>query len=191
MPSIRFSTWSIFLRSVSGMENLQIVVPGSVATKTAIGEVCIQWARLEMCLLALLCQIEPMELQKAYTVFGGLDIRPRINMALNLIIQNKLPLTYVKRMKAVRSKVQDELIDRRNQVVHGGHQGEIGFETKFTMVRWKGEKQTKKVNAAEISKLAAEIHEVGSEVWAISEDLLARAIRKHMKVNLNNDFGRS
>jgi hypothetical protein len=171
------------------MVNREIVVPGSVAIKVAIGEVCVQWARLEMCLLALLCQIEPMELEKAYTVFGGLDIQPRINMALNLAIQNKLPSAYVKRVKAVRSKLQNGLLDRRNQVVHGAHHGEIGFESTLTMVRWKGERQNKKVSAKEISTLAAEIHELGSEVWSISEDLLTRAVRKHVQVNLGDDLG--
>ena len=166
-----------------------IEVPGDFAIKVTIGEVCLQWARLEMTLIGLICQIEPLETEKAFIIFGGLDIQPRVNMAINLARHNKVPPSIIKRIVGVRTKLQNGLMDRRNQVVHGAHRKIIGAETTLTMVRWKGDKRDKKLHAADIAALAKEIHDLGTEVWSISDELLARALRDHIQENLDNSLG--
>ncbi len=65
-----------------------------------------QWSQLEMAILGIIMQVEPMDPEKAYLIFGGLDIQPRLNMAINLARQNKLPPLYVSRIVAMRTKVQ-------------------------------------------------------------------------------------
>ena len=144
-----------------------------------------------MALIGLLCQIEPMEVEKAYIIFGGLDIQPRLNMAINLADHNGLPRSAIKRVRAVRKQIQGDLSDRRNQVVHGAHRDIDGPETTLTMVRLKGEKREKRLSATDIAALAAEIHDLGSEVWSISMELLDGSIRKHVKINLGDDLSQA
>ena len=168
-----------------------IPVPGEIAIKVCIGEVCVQWSRLEMALIGLICQIEPMEVAKAYIIFGGLDIQPRVNMALNLAHHNKVPASVTKRIRALRKQLQGGLTDRRNQVVHGAHRDMEGAEITLTMVRLKGDKRDTRLSAVDIAALAAEIHELGSEVWSISNELLNWSVGKHVEIYLGNDFSSS
>ena len=168
------------------MTNTPIKVPGEIAIKTCIADVCLQWSRLEMTIMGLICQIEPMEMEKAYIVFGGLDILPRINMAINLARFNKIPPPIIKRIVAARKSLQDGLMDRRNQVVHGAHKDIEGAETTLTMVRWKGDQRDKRLHATDIALLASDVHELGTQVHQISVDLLNRSIRIHTQVNLDD-----
>lgn len=169
------------------MTSDKIQVPGEIAIKVAIGEVCIQWARLEMVLFHLICVVEPMELEKGYVIYGGLDMLPRATMALNLARQNKLHHTLTKRIEGIRKSLQNGLLDRRNQVVHGAHKGQVeGASVTLTMVRWKGDKRERKISATEISELAREIHELGNQGHAILLEIIARSVRKHMKVDFDD-----
>lgn len=166
-----------------------IEVPGEIAIKVTIGDVCLQWSRLEMALIGLICQIEPIDIEKAFIIFGGLDIQPRVNMAINLGRHNKLPPAILKRIGAVRTKLQNGLAERRNQVVHGAHREIVGAHTTLTMVRWKGAKRNKTLHATDIAALSAEIHELGTEVYSISEELFGRALRAHAQENLGDTLG--
>lgn len=144
-------------------------VPGSVRVLAAIGQVCLQWARLEMTLIALLCTIDEVETERAYILFGGLDILPRVNAALNLARYRKIPPHLVRRIESVRRVLQKDVADRRNQVVHGAHRDLADDSTTLTMVRWKGDKRTKTMSATEIFQLGVRIYELGDEVWSIME----------------------
>lgn len=144
-------------------------VPGSVRILAAIGQVCLQWARLEMTLIGLLSSIEEIETERSYFLFGGLDMLPRVNMALNLARYNKLPPPLITRIKAVRTSLQKDLAERRNQVVHGAHREIEADSTTLTMVRWQGDKRHRTMTALDIHQLALEIHELGNEVWDIFE----------------------
>ena len=163
-------------------------VPGDVAIKVCIGDVCLQWARLEMTMIALICQIEPMETEKAYIIFGGLDIVPRANMAINLARYNKLPTSLVKRITAIRKALQGGLDKRRNQVVHGAHRETQGAEVTLTMVRWQGEKRHQKLSSQDISLLAKDVHDLGTEVWSTCEAVFLWSARHHMQENFDNPF---
>lgn len=146
-------------------------VPGSVRILAAIGQVCLQWARLEMALIGLLSAFEEIDTERAYILFGGLDILPRINMVLNLGRHHKLPRRFLSRIEAVRTLLQKGgLADRRNQVVHGAHRDIEDDSTTLTMIRWKGAKRHKTMTATEIHHLGMEIYEAGNEVWSIFED---------------------
>lgn len=144
------------------MPENKIQVPGRVAVIASIGEVCVQWARLEMTLLGLICTVDPTDMEKGHIIYGGLDILPRATMAINLARQNNIHPSIAKRIVEVRKALQNGLADRRNQVVHGAHHGEEGAETTLTMVRWKGDKKHKRLSATEIGQLASEIHELGN-----------------------------
>lgn len=161
-------------------------VSGDIAIMAMIGQVCLQWARLEMALIGLLCHVEPMETEKAYIIFGGLDILPRANMIINLARHNKVHPPILKKIVAIRTTLQKGLLDRRNLVVHGAHREMEGDETTLTMIRWKGDKRHTTLSVIDIGKLGNEIHQLGNEVWSIMEAINARDFKIHLKENLAN-----
>ena len=151
-----------------------------------VGYVCLQWSRLEMGILGVIYTIEDMPAEKGEIIFGGLDILPRVNMAINLARYAKLPPRFTKRLTNVRKALQGGLCDRRNQVVHGAHRDMESDSTTLTMVRWKGDKRTKTLSAMDIQKLGNEIFELGNECWAIMEDLASWKFGTHSEENLTN-----
>lgn len=147
-------------------------VSGEIKIMAGIGHICLQWARLEMALLAVIYAIEDMPSEKGHIIFGGLDMLPRANMAINLARYEKLPIRLIKRIEAARDALQKGgLSDKRNQVVHGAHRDMEGDETTLTMVRWKGDKRSKKITVADIVALGVAIHDLGDEVWSIFNDI--------------------
>ena len=110
-------------------------------------------------------------------------------MAINLARHENLPPPILKRIEAIRTKLQKGLLDRRNQVVHGAHRDMEGAETTLTMIRWKGDRRNKRLDAADISELAKEIHALGNDVWSISDELLRRSFGDHVQENLGDALG--
>src|SRR4051794_1451847 len=58
---------------------------------SAIGHICLQWALLEQSVLFVIGAIEDLPMQKAYVMFAGMDMKPRLNLAIELAMQARLP----------------------------------------------------------------------------------------------------
>jgi hypothetical protein len=159
----------------TGISQTKIVVPGgssNLPVTSAIGHVCVQWSRLEMTIFALLISIEPMEWDKATIMFGGLDLLPRVNIAIALARHEKLPIRFIKRIEEIRRTLQkDGLSERRNQVVHGAHRDMENFGTTLTMLRWKGERRSQTLSANEINEIAEQAYELGDNAWHLIADI--------------------
>lgn len=168
------------------MSNPTSEVSGEVKIMAGIGHVCVQWARLEMGWLGLIYVIEGIPAEKGHIIFGGLDMLPRANMAINLARHAKLPQRLVKRMTEVRKALQDGVSDRRNQAVHGAHRDMQGDETTLTMVRWPGDKRHKRITMADLAALGVEIHALGNEVWSIMEDFVTWKFGPHRQKDLGD-----
>lgn len=155
--------------------NFTVHVPGkpsNLPVTAAIGHVCVQWSRLEMTIFGLLITIEPMEWEKATIVFGGLDLLPRVNLAIALARHVKLPQRFVKRIEDIRRVLQkDGLSERRNQVVHGAHREMENFGTTLTMLRWKGERRSQTLSAKDINRIATQAYELGDSAWLLMADI--------------------
>ena len=162
-------------------------VSDGVKMMTAIGHICLQWARLEMGLLGIIYTIEGMPMEKGEIIFGGLDILPRVGMALNLGRYAKIPPPMIKRIAALRIALQAGVSDRRNQAIHGAHKDfEVSGFTTVTMVRWKGDKRSKYLSAADLYALGEEIFELGNECWSIINDIGTWKLGPHHNKNLDN-----
>lgn len=72
----------------------------------AIGHICLQWALLEHTVLALIAAAEHMPMPKVHIIFGGLDMLPRVNMAITLARQARWPQHLVKRIEVIRKALQ-------------------------------------------------------------------------------------
>lgn len=157
------------------MSKSTITVPGdptNVAVMAAIGHVCLQWSRLEMAVHGLLITIEPMEWEKGAIIFGGLDLQPRVNLAIQLARYHKIPVRLIKRIEEIRSALQKGgLADRRNQVVHGAHRDMADSGTTLTMLRWKGDRRSQTLSAQEISEIANEAYALGDVAWQLMDDI--------------------
>lgn len=161
-------------------------ISGDVKIMASIGYVCLQWARLEMALLSVIYAVEGISMEKGELIYGGMDIIPRVNMAIRLADHAKVHPPLVKRLRNVRKAIQSDLCDRRNQIVHGAHRDMDNGSTTLTMVRWRGDKRQKTFTALDIANLGNEIFELGNETWSISKDYGEWKFGPHRQKNLND-----
>lgn len=64
-------------------------VPGqddNAAIMACIGNVCIQWALLEQNIMGILGACPNCPLEEVAILFGGLDMKPRLNMAIKIAL---------------------------------------------------------------------------------------------------------
>jgi hypothetical protein len=84
-----------------------------------IGHVCIFWSQLENAIAKIIwrmLKIEDETIGKIVT--GGLDMRPRINMAVTLARHIGLPNDHIAILEQVRTNVE-AFSEERNLVIHG------------------------------------------------------------------------
>jgi len=162
VESIRLSA-SFARRSVSLSEYLSLsgTDPTTPAEQNVflacIGHLCLQWALLEQCLLAIIAAAENQSLEKCYARFGSLDMLKRVNMAITVTREAKWPRRLTAPLKEIRTALQrggGGLADQRNLFVHGVHEptGTPG-EYSLTMTRWGREKRKTVVTALDAGQL--------------------------------------
>jgi hypothetical protein len=145
-------------------------VDGQIKVLACIGNICLQWSLLEQAGLFVISTIEKELAPKTYLKFGNLDMVPRLNMAINLARDAKVPVYLVKRLEAVRTSVRDNFQDKRNQAVHGVHSAASDPDSvTFTMVRWFEPKRTQTVSAVDLYAVATGLHALMEETLAISD----------------------
>ena len=147
-------------------------VDDQVAIMAGIGHVCVQWSLLENNILAVLCAIENLAIAEASIVFGSLDMKPRLNMAVNLAAHHKIDRTLQTRLRNLRTAMDKaKLAERRNRLVHGVHKASPEPKT-FTlyMPRLKGDAQHEDVSVMDAYELGIAIKAAGDEAWSIFED---------------------
>jgi hypothetical protein len=154
-----------------------------------IGHVCLQWALLELGLLSILAALQNLPPDEAETIFGGLDMQPRCNMAINLARMHRLPRPMIQRLEAIRKALQGGLADRRNQAVHGAHaESHLPGHIQLRMVRWKGEKSVQHVSIADMYSLTKELGVLAQEAGSIFDDYGLWKFGDHGRVNARDDF---
>lgn len=153
----------------------------SVKLLAGIGNVCLQWSLLEHNLLYIIYAIEDLPWEKGEIMFGGCDMLPRLNMAINLAKHANIPKRFQKRLRDLRDTMRNEdLYNRRNRVVHGAQRegGSPGTVT-FHMARIGGEKKAEDLTPWEIALLGNRIHEVSQEAWSLYHDIGVWKSDKH------------
>jgi len=136
----------------------------------SIGHVCLQWALLEMTILAVLDALEDMPHERGAIVWGGLDMLPRFHMAINLAQFHKAPHAIPLELRAIRKALQDGIADGRNQAVHGAHKDSGVLDSvQLTMVRWPEPRRTQTVTLEDMFKLSEDIHALQRRCYAVFE----------------------
>ena len=139
----------------------------------AIGHVCLQWSLFEHTVLYIIYSLEGITYHKGDIIYGGLDWRPRLNMAINLCVHYEAPKPLINRLKELRKKIdKDKLADRRNTAVHGvQRRGENEGEVIMTMPRVPGENKHTTLTAIQIGALANEIVAIQREADSIFREI--------------------
>jgi hypothetical protein len=136
-----------------------------------IGHVCLQWALLEQTVLAIIASAEDLPFDKVYTRYGGLDMQPRISMALKLAHEAKWPVRLTKKLEGIRRALQkggENLAEKRNMFVHGVHKaGNEPGEHILTMARWSPGKRDQAVTALDAAALANRLDLLVQEADAV------------------------
>lgn len=83
------------------------------------GSICFQWSALESLLAVVIWRLLKLESDTGAIVTGGLDILPRINMAIALAHHLKAKRHVTKLLRDTRTIIQEDLMKRRNLAVHG------------------------------------------------------------------------
>ena len=84
-----------------------------------IGNICYQWAHLEHLLFLSITSVLRLDNDTGKLITSGLDILPRVNLALKLAKHLRAPPQAIKGLEATRSTLQNGLLDRRNRAIHG------------------------------------------------------------------------
>lgn len=172
---------------------MTVLVPGKddhAAIMAGIGHICVQWASLETILLAIIGAIENMPPKEYYIVFGGLDMRPRLGMAITLAEYHKIHPRLINRLRTLRTKMDKaKIADRRNQAVHGAHtDSDIPEHVQLTMVRLKGDRQTEAISVADLRDLGFEILALADEAISIFRDFGVWKFGEHRPENNVRQF---
>jgi hypothetical protein len=135
----------------------------------AIGLVCGEWSTLEYNLSIVIWRLLGLDPDTGKIVTGGLDLLPRVNMAINLARHVKQNRATIAALERARKTVQDGLDARRNQAVHGVHFAEDDGSTTVEVHRGKGGRNPVTITGDAYSNLADEI----------------RAVRKQLQTDLH------
>ncbi|HYX46852.1 MAG TPA: hypothetical protein VE820_08540 [Sphingomicrobium sp.] len=83
--------------------------------------VCIQWSNLEFQIAHAIWWMLNLDADSGKIVTGGLDMGPRVNMAINLARHIRVDRKVTQALETARAALQDGLDKRRNRAVHGVH----------------------------------------------------------------------
>lgn len=166
------------------------LVPGEddvAAVSACIGNICIQWALLENNLMAILAACQDIPFDEAALLFGSLDMKPRLNMAILLSRHHKWPPPLIKRLEGLRTNIDKaKMIDRRNLAVHGVHSmSDLPQTFRLYTPRRKGSAQREEWSILDAYKLGQEAQAAALEAY----DIFAEYGRRKFGQHPTEDFG--
>lgn len=85
----------------------------------SVGDVCIQWANVEYQVAHIIWCVLDVNMEVGKIVTGGLDMQPRLNVAIILAKQLDAPTYLIDGLVQARKDIQDGLDIKRNRAVHG------------------------------------------------------------------------
>ena len=139
-----------------------------------IGHICLQWALLEQTVLFVIASAETLPIDKVYPRYCGLDMLPRLNMAIGLTREAKWPVRLTRPLVEIRTALQrggGGIADRRNLFVHGVHKlTDVPGEYELTMARWGPDKRDQTVTVVDAAELANRIAQLVQKAEGVFRD---------------------
>lgn len=133
-----------------------------------------------MAALAVIGAFEGQETEETWLRYGGLDLLPRINLAIRLAEKPGKPAHFAKRIRSARRKLQGRqgLSEKRNEVVHGAHRSLDGQTATLTMTRYPEGNREIQVDPFSLNSLSREIHALANDVWELFQDIWEWNVRQ-------------
>lgn len=156
-----------------------------VKVMLTIGHVCLQYSRLELFVAVIIWVLLDLDEDKGAIMTGGMDLKARMAVAIALLEEMRAPSSFRRRLRAVQTELRSgdpDLIERRNQAVHGAHKIEGGVRV-LTMLRWKKAKRHAPITVESLHELGAAFHRLGDEIFGLMGDLERWHVRKHGREN--------
>lgn len=144
---------------------------------TATGNVCHQWSYLEYLLSKAIWHLLGLDKKTGMIVTGGMDILPRVNMAIALATHLKANPSLLQALKDTRTAIQgrrktDGLQYQRNRIVHGVYSSnKEAMEPSVETHRGAGSRQREPINLAEIQQAGTDIHAEAFKLAAVFKPL--------------------
>jgi len=136
-----------------------------------IGAICAQWSYLEYLLLRTMQKLLEIGDETAIILFGGLDIRPRMAMTIELAAHYKAPKRLRDAIVDTRAAVEGGLLKQRNRAIHGVQFLYSDATMQVEMHRGKDRKR-REMSLAELRKLTDDIFELGSKLSVVINAVL-------------------
>ena len=131
-----------------------------------IGNIAAQWSHLEYKLAQTIWILLGLEEGTGKIVTGGLDMLPRINMAINLSRHLKAPRCLTELLVKIRKELQESLQEERNRAIHGVQFHGPGGELQVEVHRGKGDRTRQSLPEATLNQTGKRLHELGTELTA-------------------------
>jgi hypothetical protein len=141
-----------------------------------VGRVCIEWATLEYHLANAIWFLVDLDKPTGRIVTGGLDMLPRLNMAINLARHKRADKLLISALVDAREAIQGGLDTRRNRAVHGLQFTDGGVYT-VEVHRGKGGRDRQDLTTAELESLGEEIHQLELSFASVLVSVMAKKIR--------------
>jgi hypothetical protein len=122
-----------------------------------VGTICKHWARIEYLFALTIWQMLNLDAETGKIVTGGLDMLPRVNIAINLARHTQQPKPVIKVLESARSAIQDKLDARRNRAVHGVVFLDENFAYETEVHRGRGNRQRQPLPTAELDSLCSDL----------------------------------
>ena len=172
------------------MGDIQSDVPEEIKFLATIGFVSMQWALFEHSVLYIIYTLETITKERSDIIYGGLDWRQRLNMAINLADFHKLPPPLRRRLRDLRSEVgAKKLSDKRNTAIHGVHRyGETYGEFVLTMPRLAMPHKYTTMTARDLHSLGHEIHDLSQTANSIMNEIVEWRLGEHSNKNSSDSI---
>lgn len=162
--------------------------PYQIKIMAGIGNVCVQFANLELILAATIFSLLNIDRHRGAIVTGGMDMKARFAVALALLEEMRSPGSMRRRLKAIQAEFRTKnLGERRNQAVHGAHKFENDKYT-LTMLRYPKAQREQEITPDQLAQLGSELQSLSHAAYDLLGDIERWAVRHHGKVNTANDL---
>jgi hypothetical protein len=131
-----------------------------------------QWSNLEYQIAHCIWWMLRLMPETGKIVTGGLDMLPRLNMAINLARHLNAPKPLLDQLIATRAAIQDGLDIRRNKAVHGVHFRVGDDEPLVEVHRGKGDRKAKPFPVSELASLGSELNKLSSALSSLLYGLI-------------------
>lgn len=130
----------------------------------SVGMICRHWADIEYIFSQTIWHLLKLDAETGKIVTGGLDMLPRVNMAINLAKQTKQPSDLLRILEEARTAIQDGLDTRRNRAVHGVMFIGEGFNYEAEVHRGRGSRKREFLPASELRGLCDDLLKLHSKL---------------------------